>query len=352
MDWLGRGCADNEADSAMNYYLLHTTYPILFLSVFARQLSLPVPALLFLLSGGALAGSGHLSFAGILAVSILGCLLGDLAWFEAGRLRGKRVLRLLCAFAPDPSACIKQSKTKFARKGLQVLLIAKFVPGLDGICPPLAGMTGASRSRFLLYDSGGAALWSGAYIGVGFLFAAQLDKAARYIGVVADVLILVLGVPLVIMFVWKLAQLLRMFRELRPMHIGPEELKQRLDAGEKIGVLDLLRFEDDPENIEVIPGAMRIDPRSLRLRKHIHMPDGVDVVMYCGSKNSFVSARVAVTMRKKGIERILVLTGGRAAWKALGFPLSTEIVDTYTELARLGVVLDPPLKPRDVNGSA
>ena len=42
----------------MNYYLVHTTYPILFVAVFARQLCIPVPAILFLLSAGALAGSG------------------------------------------------------------------------------------------------------------------------------------------------------------------------------------------------------------------------------------------------------------------------------------------------------
>ena len=41
----------------MNYYLLHTTYPILFISVFARQLCLPVAAILFLLCGGALASA-------------------------------------------------------------------------------------------------------------------------------------------------------------------------------------------------------------------------------------------------------------------------------------------------------
>ena len=41
----------------MNYYLLHTTYPILFLAVLGRQLCLPVAAELFLLSAGALAGS-------------------------------------------------------------------------------------------------------------------------------------------------------------------------------------------------------------------------------------------------------------------------------------------------------
>jgi membrane protein DedA with SNARE-associated domain len=129
----------------MNYYLLHTTYPILFLSVFARQPSLPVPALLFLISAGALVSANKLSFAGILSVAVLGCLLGDLMWFEAGRLRGKRVLRLLCALAPDPSYCIRRSRSTFATRGLPVLLIAKFVPGLDGITPPLAGMSVTAR---------------------------------------------------------------------------------------------------------------------------------------------------------------------------------------------------------------
>lgn len=330
----------------MNYYLLHTTYPILFLSVFARQLSLPVPAILFLLSGGALAGAGKLSLPGILLVAVLGCLLGDLAWFEAGRLRGKRVLRLLCAFAPDPSYCIRQSRTTFARKGLPVLLIAKFVPGLDGVCPPLAGMTGASRAGFLLYDSGGATLWSGAYIGLGFVFAAQLDRAAHTIAVVADVLVVVLGVPLAIVFVWKLVQLVRMFRMLRPLHITAEELKERLDSGEKIGVLDLLRFEDDPEGAGGIPGAMRVDPRELRKKRRIVMPPELDLVLYCGSGSGFASARVAAIMRKRGIARIHVLAGGLKAWKASGYPLSLELADPQAEMIRLGVELFPPLTPR------
>ena len=149
----------------MSYYLTHITYPILFVAVLARQLCLPVPALLFLLSSGALAGSGKLNFVGVLLVAVLGCVLADLAWFEAGRLRGKRVLRLLCALTADPSYCIHRGREVFAKKGLRLLLIAKFVPGLDGICPPLAGMLGASRAAFLVHDAGGASLWAGAYIG-------------------------------------------------------------------------------------------------------------------------------------------------------------------------------------------
>ena len=326
----------------MSFYLLHTTYLILFLSVFARQLCLPVPAILFLLSGGALAGAGRLSFVGILLVAVLGCLLGDLVWFEAGRLRGKRVLRLLCALASDPSYCIRRSRTVFIQKGLPVLLIAKFVPGLDGIAPPLAGMSGTRRLNFLLYDAGGSTLWAGAYTGAGFLFAAELDKVARYASEFANALILVLGVPLLFFFVWRLMQILRMIRLLRPLYITPEELKERLDAGDRIGVLDLLRFEDDPEDSTAIPGAVRADPKSMRRKTRFAVPQGVDLVLYCGSKNSFVSARVAAAMRKKGIRRIRVLEGGLAAWKAHGFPLGSVFAEPYAEMKRLGIEMSPP----------
>jgi membrane protein DedA with SNARE-associated domain/rhodanese-related sulfurtransferase len=328
----------------MSYYLTHITYPILFVAVLARQLCLPVPALLFLLTGGALAGAGKLNFVGVLIVAVLGCLLADLVWFEAGRLRGKRVLRLLCALTHDPSYCIRRAREIFAKKGLPLLLIAKFVPGLDGICPPLAGMLGVSRAAFLVHDAGGATLWAGAYIGCGFLFARQLNTVAERISGAATALILIFGIPLLIFFFLKLAQLTLMIRLLRPLQIHPELLKSRLDSGEKFGVVDLLRFEEDPEGVAAIPGAVRLDPLEIRRKERIVIPSDVNLVLYCRSRNSFVSARVAVAMRKHGIHNIHVLAGGLEAWKGLGFPLTEQFADMEAEVARLGIEVSPPWK--------
>ncbi len=326
----------------MTYYLVHTTYPILFVAVLARQLCLPIPAILFLLSGGALAGAGKLSYAGIAVAAVLGCVLAVLVWFEAGRWRGKRILRLLCALAPDPSHCIRHSKATFAKKGVRALMIAKFVPGLDGICPPLAGMTGASRADFLLYDTVGSALWAGAYITCGFVFAHELDKVVQYTSVFANVFILALGAPLLAFFIWKLIQLVRTVRVLLPAQITPQQLKALLDSGELVGIVDLLRFEDDPQGVAVIPGAVRLDPLQIRRKRRISMPANLELVLYCGSKNSFVSARVAAAMRKHGILRIRVLKGGLAAWRALQFPLNMESLDPAAEIARLGIEMSPP----------
>ncbi len=305
----------------MGYYLDHTTYPILFAAVLGRQLCLPIPAILFLVSAGALAGSGKLSFIGVLLAAVAGSVIADYVWFEAGRLGGNRVLRLLCTLSSDPSFCIRRGKANFQKRGVRILLIAKFFPGLDGISPPLAGMFATPKLTFLAYDSGGSALWAGAYIGCGFLFAASLDKLVKHISGFASAIVLIFGIPLLVLSVWKLGTLLRQIQLLRSLaKITPEQLKLKLDAGEKIAIVDLLRFEEDPEGQSGIPGAIRLDPLEIRRKKRFHMPDDVSVVIYCRSRNSFASARVAAAMRKHGIQRVQVLADGLEAWKIRGFP--------------------------------
>jgi hypothetical protein len=106
----------------------------------------------------------------------------------------------------------------------------------------------------------------------------------QYISIAANALILIFGVPLLVLFAWKVIQLLRMIRLLRPLQITPERLKARLDAEERLCVIDLLRFEEDPEGIAVIPGSVRLDPSELRRKAMFVVPDNVDLVLYCSSK--------------------------------------------------------------------
>ena len=73
----------------MSYYLAHITYPILFVAVLA-QLCLPVPASFALRRSPGWRRQAELHWG--TGVAVLGCVLADLVWFEAGRLRGKRVL--------------------------------------------------------------------------------------------------------------------------------------------------------------------------------------------------------------------------------------------------------------------
>ena len=64
----------------------------------------------------------------------------------------------------------------FARWGLRVLILARFLPGVSQLVVLMAGATGARFRSFLGYDLMGAVLWVTLPIGGGMLFSAQVDR--------------------------------------------------------------------------------------------------------------------------------------------------------------------------------
>src|SRR5580700_11225819 len=175
-----RGSAGGAAVNAIVQLLVKHGYSVLFVSVFARQMWLPVPAILFLIAAGALADSGRMTLAFALGLAVVACLLADMVWYEAGRRWGDQILHFIYGLALDPDAACRRSKEAFVRHGARTLMLAKFVVGLDAATPSLAGLSGISRLRFIAFDAFGAALWSGAYAGLGYVFGKDLDHAAAY----------------------------------------------------------------------------------------------------------------------------------------------------------------------------
>src|SRR5271169_4877647 len=169
-------------------FVLKHGYPILFAALFARQIGLPVPAPLFLLSAGALAAAGKLGLLTALGLAIIACVLGDWPWYEAGRRGGDKALHFIHRLARDPDAHDRRAKATFARYGPPILVIAKFVPGLDAVMPPLAGTSRTSRLRFLIFDAVGVGLYSCTYAGLGYVFSHDLERAAAYVGRAGTVL--------------------------------------------------------------------------------------------------------------------------------------------------------------------
>lgn len=156
-------------------------YVILFAVILARQAGLPLPGFLFLIAAGALSAAGKLCLLTVIALAVGACLLADMAWYEAGRSRGDEVLHFLHRFTRDPDFHNRRSKRIFARYGLLLLVVAKFVPGLDAIAPPMAGVSRASRLRFLGFDTAGSGLYASLYGGSGYVFSHDLDRAATWV---------------------------------------------------------------------------------------------------------------------------------------------------------------------------
>src|SRR5580704_13973027 len=101
------------------HFIARYGYWLLVVAVLGKQACLPIPTSLFVLAAGALARSGGLSVPVIVGVSVTAFLLADLAWYEAGRKLGDRVLRFVCGLSLDPEACVNRATAAFAGHGLR-----------------------------------------------------------------------------------------------------------------------------------------------------------------------------------------------------------------------------------------
>ena len=320
------------------------TYTAVLLAVFVEQICLPIPSTVFLMAAGALAAHGEMQASIILFLAVSGCLAADGLWFWLGRRWGSQATRLLCRFAPDPRRCSHKAHEKFRRYGPPILCVAKFLPGLSLVMPPLVGAEGVALTGFLALDTLGAFLWSGFYVGLGYLFSNQLDIAIRWAKDVGSVLGIAIVVPFIIYAGWRGLILMQMIRRLRLRRISPRMLALKLKSNRKIVVLDLLDFEaqTESESPEAIPGAFRVDPSRLRKSPHVTVPDEVDIILYSSSGGDTVPARAAVGLQRIGVNNVWVLEGGIKAWREQGFSLSKFPEVPEVAAARVGVKLPTP----------
>src|SRR5476651_708762 len=154
-------------------------YAILFAVVFLEAVGLPVPAALALLIAGGAAANGSLQVSYALSGAILAMLAGDTLMFLMGRYTGWWLLGILCRISLNPESCILRSADSFYRRGKTLLVIAKFIPGINTMAPPLAGSMNMRLATFLRLDLAGAVLYAGSYFVVGYAFSGALDAVTR-----------------------------------------------------------------------------------------------------------------------------------------------------------------------------
>jgi membrane protein DedA with SNARE-associated domain len=265
---------------ALLEFLLHHGYLVVFVWVFAEQAGLPVPSSPILLAAGALAGTHHLKLAVCLLLAVLASVVSDTLWYQLGHRKGIKVLQWLCRISLEPDSCVRRTELLFEQQGARSLLIAKFVPGLSAVATPLAGIFHMRLRRFLLFDVLGAILWAGTFLGVGYLFADQIEDVAAHASTLGSGLLVLVVAVLAAYILSKYVARQRFLRTLRIGRITVDELKQKIDAGEELSIVDLrhsLDFEADPETI---PGAVHIDSKELSEKNDL-LPLDREIVLYC-----------------------------------------------------------------------
>ncbi len=253
-------------------------YALLFFWVLAEQGALPIPSVPLLVAVGTLIRTGSLHAAPAMACCLAGAFAADTVWFCLGRTRGKRVLRFICRVSIEPDSCVRQTENAFLKHGLNTLLIAKFVPGLNAVAAPLAGDSGVGFARFLAVDSLGIVVWSGAYLGIGYIFSDQVEDALGYAQRLGSRVLILLAGLFASWILWKFIQRRRFLKKLDIARITPEELWHRIDAGENPYIIDLRTTADNDS--PSVPGAIRLSIEDLTTNSK-QIPRDREIILYC-----------------------------------------------------------------------
>ena len=248
-----------------------------FLFSFAENIGLPLPVFPVLVLAGAWASTRHSLLGMIVAVAVLGALLADVAWYFAGRWRGKSVLSGLCRMSFNPDACLERAVDGFHRRKVAAVLFAKFLPGVNTILPPLAGVARMPFPVFFGLDLAGSVLWAGSAAGLGFAFGEEIADSAK--GVQGAMGWIFAG-GLAATVAWRVAYRFYLVRKFSAPRISPEDLHRKMSGEGDVTVLDLRRDDDFADSDRMIAGALRVRPASFHRYAH-KLPRDRELVFYC-----------------------------------------------------------------------
>ena len=310
---------------------LRHAYSVMFGWVLVEQAGVPIPSVPLMLAAGTMSAAHKLQIALMIPVVLLACFLSDTMWWWMGRRFGGRVLDLLCKMSLDATTCVNRAQGSIARRGGTTLLFAKFLPGVSTIAAPIAGQSGMTFQEFVVYDMAGTIVWATAWLLTGRFFGDIAERSHRLFATLTHFAVGLVVLMIVGIVVYRYVQRKRFLAELRGLRLEPEQLlamieKARTGGLEAPFIVDLRHPLDVLTDPEVLPGALRIGPDELRLHRD-EIPGDREIVLYCTCPSEQTSAKVALELRRMGVQRVRPLRGGLQGWKDAGYPLEAVLVN-------------------------
>ncbi|HEV2701211.1 MAG TPA: VTT domain-containing protein [Steroidobacteraceae bacterium] len=291
------------------------------LLVLLQAIGLPVPCAIALILAAAETAKGHLSVLGVLGGSMAGMLVGDVLMFLLGRHTGWWLLGTLCRVSLNPESCVVTSADTFHRRGRSLLVVAKFLPGINTMAPPLAGSMQMRWWSFLGLDAAGSALYIGVYFVVGYLCSDAVSAVIRFyerFGHLTTAVVLILVTAYALWLLWSTLRARRLGRGVP--HAPATIVARELSAGEAV-VFDVRSHGYFDPGAVRIPGSRRVDPNALRASLKEVSQDR-QIYLYCTCLRQATSVRVARELLKLGL-RVAVIEDGLRGWRGAGLELES-----------------------------
>ena len=179
-------------------WITHYGYLAIFSLLVLGIVGLPVPDETLLTFTGYLVYQGHLSLIPALLSGFAGSACGISLSYVLGRTFGLTLIHRYGRYLHITEAHVEKAHEWFRRAGHWSLTFGYFIPGVRHFTAYAAGMSCLEYPPFALFAYGGAALWAGTFIGLGYLLgerwkAVQENLHHIVLGTTVAAVILALG---------------------------------------------------------------------------------------------------------------------------------------------------------------
>ena len=286
-------------------------------------LGFPLPVSALLLAAGAMASSGRSSLALTLLAPPVLLAIGDSFWFFLGRRFGQGLLQTACKVSLERDTCVRKTQEAFKKHGLRALLVSRFIPGLSALASPMAGATLKPFPQFVAFDVSGVAIYSTFYVGLGYLFANQLEKIVAMISAAGLELGVAAIIGLALYAGWKFVRRQLLIRSSIALAIHPAEAARiRTDQPGTL-IIDLRGPSDLEKNPHRIAGSKTW--REAELYEAIAgTPVNTPIFLFCACPNQASSTKVALLLRRRGYVNARPIRDGIDGWTSAGLPVENE----------------------------
>jgi membrane protein DedA with SNARE-associated domain len=257
-------------------------YEGLFLLLFLEAIGLPIPGSLALVIAGAACAGGKMQSQLALPLAVVAMIMGDTLLFAIGSKTGWRLLAFLCRVSINPETCILRSAESFYRRGRITLVLAKFIPGINTMAPPLAGSMKMRLSQFLWLDLCGAMLYALAFGAAGFLFSDLLTMIVGGFHAFSSLVTWLAGIGAAAYAGYRtwIYRKHRVYREVPRIEVEELVERMKMDTARDILVADVRSHGYYDPNARRIHGSIRLEPN--RLWESLKdIPKEKQIYLYC-----------------------------------------------------------------------
>lgn len=181
-------------------------YPALALLVLLEGIGIPTPAVSVVVAAAVLAGHGQMSLPLVAAVTLTAAVAGDNLGFWLGRRAGRPVILRWGRRVGLTEPRLARAEDFFARRGRNIVVVARFVDGLRQTNGLIAGAIALPWRQYAVRDAIGGVLWSALWVSVGAFAGGNLDRVRAFVHryeLPAAVIAAVLVSSLTLVYVWR-----------------------------------------------------------------------------------------------------------------------------------------------------